>query len=76
MLVIKLVFNIYRFMMNFRQLFYSNYLIINALRFLSGLRDSNPRPSAWEAKVKVRNILIHNTFSSFKIYVVRNRVRN
>lgn len=76
MLVIKLVFNIYRFMMNFRQLFYSNYLIINVLRFLSGLRDSNPRPSAWEAKGKVHNILIHNTFSSFKIYVVRNRVRN
>ena len=49
MLVIKLVFNIYRFMMNFRQLFYSNYLTISVLRFLSGLRDSNPRPSAWEA---------------------------
>ena len=76
MLVIKLVFNIYIFMMNFQKIFYSNYLIINALRFLSRLRDSNPRPSAWEAKGKVHNILIHNTFSSLKIYVVRNRVRN
>ena len=76
MLVIKLVFNIYRFMMNFRKLFYSNYLIINALRFLSGLRDSNPRPSAWEAKGKFYNLLIHNTYSLSKIYGVRNRVRN
>lgn len=67
---------IYRFMMNFQQLFYSNYLIINVLRFLSGLRDSNPRPSAWEAKVDIYNLLIHNTYSSLKIYRVRNRVRN
>ena len=76
MLVIKLVFNIYRFMMNFQQLFCSNYLIISELRFLSGLRDSNPRPSAWEANDKFCNILIHNTYSSHKIYRVRNRVRN
>ena len=76
MLVIKLVFNIYRFMMNFQQLFYSNYLIISVLRFLSGLRDSNPRPSAWEAKGNICNLLIHKTYSSLKIYRVRNRVRN